>query len=162
MALTQGAWAPQNIKNSKFQLWKCNVAFTTAENDAYTLATPSTLDPSKQWTLMVKPAATADGSALPLEIYVGFDSSFAISGDGVTVAATNGALFKTVVDDVSAATMRSIVFDPNQQVADVTAIATGGMKVKVPIAPYYAFNLNGASTLNATNCDFYIMQYTHE
>ena len=161
MALTQGAWTPvqQNqLMAAKYSIWTCNVAFTTGENDAYTLKTPEGLDPTSQWTLIVKPAATADGSALPLDMWVGWKDNFAVSGDSTTVTATNGAEFKNIVDDVSAATARSILMDPYATQADVVAIATGGLRIKPPIAPYYAFNMDGSSTLNATNCDYYIIQ----
>ena len=158
MALTQGAWSFEQGGGSTIKVYKCNVAFTTAENDAYTLKTPDTLDPTKPWTLLVQPAATADGVALPLDLWIGFNTDFALSGNDTTVTVTDGAFFKNIVDDVSAATARSILFDPNATQADVVAIATGGLRCKPPIARYYVFNLNGASTLNATNCDFTIMQ----
>jgi len=161
MALTQGAWSEKSVNG----LWRatCNVAFTTAENDAYTLKTPDNLDPTKPWTLIVAAAATADGSALPLDIWVGHDSDFALSGDGASVVATNGGMFKQVCDDcVLAVTTVEYAFlmDPNLPVADVVTVAAiaTGFKIRVPVAPYYAFNLDGASTLNATNCDFTIVQ----
>lgn len=156
MALTQGTWTTKSIGNHVHMM--CNVAFTTAENDAYTLKTPAALDPKRPWTLIVTPAATADGSALPLDLWIGTDTDFALSGDGASVVATSGAEYKNICDDVSAATGRVISMDPEGRLADVTAIATGGLKIKVPIAPYYAFNLDGSTTLNATNCDFCIIQ----
>jgi len=158
MALTQGAWEPQVTGDSNNVVYKCNVAFTTAENDAYTLKTPKTLDVTKKWTLIVQPAATADGVALPLDLWIGYGDDFALSGNNTTVAATNGSMFKNIVDDVSAATARAILFDPDATQSDVIAIATGGLRIKPPVAPYYVFNLNGGSTLNATNCDFWIIQ----
>ena len=157
MALTQSTWKSQPGGGSHISELKCNVIFTTAENDAYTIAI-KVPDPTKPWTLIVTPAATADGQALPLDMWIGYDKSFALTGNDTTVAATHGAFFKQIVDDVSAATARSIMFDPNATQADVVAIATGGLRVKPPVAPYYIFNLNGGSTLNATNCDFLIMQ----
>ena len=164
MALTQGAWTTQLSGDSGFYVTKCNVAFTTAENDAYTLKTPRLLDTTKQWTMLLACAATPDGSALPLDIWGGYGDSFALSGDGATVAATNGVLIKQVFDDVVLAVSPLIyqfTFDPDLPVADVvtvSAIATGP-KIRIPIMPHYAFNLDGASTLNATNCDFTIIQY---
>jgi|SRR5690606_9002169 hypothetical protein len=159
MALTQGAWTQQVVGTGKYQVWKCNVAFTTAENDAYTLKTPDTLDTTKAWALAVVPAATADGQALPVDMWCGYKSDFALSGDSTTVAATSGFEFKTIIDDASAATARLVLMDPNATQADVVAVATGGLRVKPPIFPYYAFNLDGGSTLNATNVDFYIIQH---
>lgn len=156
MALTQGAWTTKSVAGRLVAT--CNVAFTTAENDAYTLKTPSALDTSKPWTLIVKPAATADGVALPVDLWIGYGDDFALSGDSTTVAATSGAEFKNIIDDASAATARAVFIDPTLAQTEVVAIATGGLKSRVPVAPYYAINLDGASTLNATNCDFYIIQ----
>ncbi len=156
MALTQGAWSSVTVNG--FLVATCNVAFTTAENDAYTLKTPTTLNPAKKWILLVIPAATADGSALPVDLWIGRATTFALSGDSTTVAATAGSEYKNIIDDASAATARAVLMDPDLEQAEVVAIATGGLKCKVPVAPYYAINLDGASTLNATNCDFYIIQ----
>ena len=164
MALTQGAWTQQVTGDSKAMVYKCNVAFTTAENDAYTLPTPTVLDPSKAWTLLIVAAATPDGSALPVDVWGGYGSSFALSGDGASVVATNGVKLKQVLDDcVLAVTplVYQITFDPNLPVADVVTVAAigSGLKVRIPKLPRYAINLNGGSTLNATNADFYIIQY---
>ena len=164
MALTKGAWTTQPSGNSRLFISTCNVAFTTAENDAYTLKTPMGLDPLKPWTLLVKFAATPDGSALPLEIYGGYTESFAVTGDGATIGATDGVKLKQVFDDVVLAVTPltyQITFDPNLPVADVVTVAAiaSGPKVRIPPMSHYAFNLNGASTLNATNADFTIIQY---
>jgi hypothetical protein len=162
MALTQGAWTRKSSsKNS--MIITCNVAFTTAENDAYTLKTPADLDPTKQWTLLLKCAATPDGQALPLDLWGGYTSSFALTGDSTTVAATDGVKIKQVFDDVVLAVTPLIyefTFDPILPVADVVTVAAigSGAKVRIPVLPYYAFNLNGGSTLNATNADFTIIQ----
>ena len=161
MALTQGAWTSKTVNG----LWRstCNVAFTTAENDAYTLKTMDELDPTRPWTLIVAAAATADGATLPFDLWVGHDKDFALSGNDGSVVATNGGNFKVITDDILlAVTTVEHVFlmDPNLPVADVVtlaAIATG-YKLRVPVAPYYAFNLDGGGTLNATNCDFTIVQ----
>lgn len=161
MALTQGAWTSKTV-NKMFRA-TCNVAFTASETDAYTLKTPDELDPTRPWTLIVAAAATADGQALPLDIWVGHDSDFALSGQGANVVATNGGMYKQICDDaVLAVTTVEYVFqmDPNLAVADVVTVGAiaSGFKVKVPVAPYYAFNIDGGSTLNATNMDFTILQ----
>ena len=161
MALTQGAWTEKTV-NGMYRA-TCNVAFTTAESDAYTLKTPDALDPTKPWTLIVAAAATADGAPLPLDIWVGHDSDFALSGNSTAVVATNGGMFKQICDNcVLAVTTVEYVFlmEPQLAVADVVTVAAiaTGFKVNIPVAPYYAFNLDGGSTLNATNCDFTIVQ----
>jgi hypothetical protein len=86
-----------------------------------------------------------------------------LSGDAGTVAAADGSNYKVIYDDVVLAVSPleySFAFDPLQQVADVVtvaAIATGN-KVKIPVAPYYAFNLDGGSTLAAVTHTFRIVQ----
>jgi len=164
MALTQGAWSvlSSGSSSSGTVVWKCNVAFTTAENDAYTLKTPKELDTKKQWNLLILNAATPDGSALPVDLWGGYAPNFALSGDSTTVTATSGFKIKQILDDCVLAVTNAyqITIDPQLPVADVVAVASiaSGLKVRVPVLPFYAINLNGASTLNATNCDFYIIQ----
>ena len=162
MALTQSAWSEKFVNGCYTA--SCTVVSTTAENDAYTKKTPSGLDPSKPWTLFYSASATPDGSALPLDLWIGYDPNFDLSGDAATVAASGtGSNFKSIYDDVVLAVSPisySFAFDPLQQVADVVtvaAIATGN-KVKIPVAPYYAFNLDGASTLAAVTHTFVIVQ----
>ena len=50
--------------------------------------------------------------------------------------------------------------DPELAVADVVTVSAigTGLKVKIPNAPYYAFNLNGASTLAAVTGTWKIIQ----
>jgi len=166
MALTQGAWTDKSV-NGMYRA-TCNVIHTTGETDAYTLKTPARstgFDTSKKWTLIVAAAATVDGSTLPFDLWVGHDDDFLLSGQGGSVVATNGGNFKTITDDILlAVTTVEHVFlmDPDLAVADVVtlaAIATG-YKLKIPVAPYYAFNMDGGSSLNATNIDFTIVQKT--
>ena len=160
MSLTQSAWTESSV-NGMLKA-TCTVAATTAENDAYTLKTPKALDPTKPWTLIVETSAASDGAALPLDLWVGYSDSFALSGNSTTVAATDGINYKQITDDIgySAASSACFYFDPNQAVADVVAIAdiATGYKVKVPIAPYYAFNLDGSSTLAVHTATYTILQ----
>jgi len=162
MALTQSDWTVTSVNG----LLKatCTVVSTAAENDAYTKKTPKQLYPKQPWTLIYSAAHTPDGQALPLDIWIGYADNFALSGDGANVVATGtGSNFKQIFDDVVLAVAPlgyTFQFDPNLAVADVVtvaAIATGA-KVKVPVAPYYAFNLDGGSTLAATTHTFTIIQ----
>lgn len=163
MALTQSGWTPKSSKNGRSQMWSCTVTATTAENDAYTLKTPSELDTTKPFTVGLVFSATPDGQALPIDIWVGFDDSFVLSGDGASVVATRGAKFKQLFDDcVLAVTplIYTFLIDPTLIVADVVTVAAiaTGPKIKVPPAPYFAFNLNGGSTLAAATATWYIVQ----
>lgn len=164
MALTQGAWTTQVDGKSGLYVTKCNVAFTTAENDAYTLKTPKFLDTTKQWTLLIKFAATPDGTGLPVDLWGGYSDSFALSGDGASVAATDGFQIGQVLDDAVLAVdplVYQITFDPNLPVANVVTVSAiaSGLKYRIPILPHYAINFDGASTLNNTNVDLYIIQW---
>lgn len=162
MALTQSDWTIKTV-NGKM-VATSTVVSTTAENDAYTKKTPKQLDVTKPWTLIYSAAATPDGQALPLDIWVGYSESFDLSGDGANVVATGtGAEYKQIFDDVVLAVAPkayTFQFDPDLAVADVVTVAAiaTGPKVKVPVAPYYAFNLDGGSTLAATTHTFTIIQ----
>lgn len=166
MALTQSAWSSATAGNHI--VLSCSVTATTAENDAYTKwldAKALGLDTRKAYTLYYYASATPDGSALPLDIWLGWSKAAEISGDGANVVCANGAKFKQIFDDVVLAiddTPLVYVFtiDPDLAVADVVTVAAiaTGPKVKVPSAPYIAFNLNGASTLAAATHYFKIVQ----
>jgi len=165
MALTQNVWAKST--SNGYHKWECTVAQTTGEKDAYTLKTPKELDGSKQWSMTMSAAATADGAALPLDLWAGYNDDFAISGDHTTVTAgTNGFEVKQICDDcvLAVGTLKySWIFDPELVVADVVTVAAiaNGFKVRTPIAPYYAFNLDGGGTLNATTVTWTIFQKIH-
>lgn len=164
MALTQNVWTKKSVNNDKNAVFTCTVVSTTAENDAYTLPTPRELDTNRPFTLLYKASATPDGQALPLDVWGGYSDSFALSGDGSTVAATDGFLIKQVFDDVVLAVdplVYGIYFDPDLPVADVVTVAAigSGPKVRIPKGlPYLAFNLDGGSTLAAATHTFVIVQ----
>ena len=77
MALTQSAWT-EDFVNGVYTA-SCTVISTTAENDAYTKKTPDTgkFDPSLPWTLFYFASATPDAQALPFDLWIGYDESFA-------------------------------------------------------------------------------------
>ncbi len=164
MALTQSDWSEKEVNG--VYVASCTVVSTVAENDAYTKRTPKGFDPTKKWTLLYKADDTPDGQALPLDVWMGFADSFALSGDGANVVAASGAEFKSIFDDVVLAVDKyyAFNFDPNLAVADVVTVAAiaTGPKVKIPVAPYYAFNLDGGSTLAATTHTFVIIQAENE
>ena len=161
--LVSGAWTQQVIADGSMQVWKSHIVFTTSENDAYTPPIPKTIDTTKRFEMMLVFAATPDNAALPLDIWAGYGDSFAVAGDGASNAATNGFKLKQLCDDVVLAVTPLVyhfTLDPDLPVADVIAVANilNGFKVRIPKGLRIAFNLNGAGTLNATNCDFYIIQ----
>ena len=162
MALTQGNWIESSVGEDIWQA-QCTVKQTASETDAYTLKTPLNLDPTREWTLTYQADVEPDGSALPLEIYAGYAADFAITGDGGTIGATSGSKYADLFDDVRTGVPPlafSWKLSPDLNVADVVTLAavTSGLKVKIPVAPYYAFNLNGASALAAATSTYTILQ----
>jgi hypothetical protein len=163
MALTQSAWTEKSV-NGRY-IAACTVIATVAENDAYTKLTPKGLNVNKPWTLIYYAGDTPDAQALPLDIWINWDGITQLSGDGGTVACASGAMFKQIFDDVVLAIddtplAYAFLMDPFLNVADVVtaAAAATGPKVKIPIAPHYAFNCDGGSTLAATTHYFTIIQ----
>lgn len=167
MALTQSAW--DDVSANGLLVSTCTVAATTAETDAYTLRTSTKLDPTRPFYVSLECSATPDQQALPADIWIGWSDVFALSGQGASVVSTvssvrTGANFKQFFDDVVLAvtTLNYVfLFDPDLVVADVVtvgAIATGP-KIKIPVAPYYAFNLDGGSTLDAHTATWRVIQY---
>ena len=158
MALTQGAWSVESV-NGKL-VCECDIVQTTAENNAYTLKTPPELDTSKAFILMVNTeGATLDGSALPVDVYAGYSDSFAVSGDGATMGATDGGLIAAdVIDDVKGVA-NSVLIDPNYTGAKVQSTLAGVRGVvNCGTPPYFAFDVDGASTLSAATNHWVIIQ----
>ena len=166
MALTQSAWTITSVNNR--MVAKCTVLPEATDTDAYTLKTPGELDATKPWSLGIQFAATPDAQALPVDLWVGYSDSFALSGQGGSVVATvssveTGAKFKQIIDDIVLAVAPLVYvfnFDPDLAVADVVTAAAvlTGLKVKIPVAPYYAIAANGGSTLAATTATYTIIQ----
>lgn len=159
MALTQGAWSVATVNNR--MVATCTVGATTAENDLYTLKTPKQLDGSKPWTLFVVPAEDLDDAgAIAVDLWGGYADDFALTGDSTTVAATHGAEIANIVStDIKAGTVHCVRIVP-ANVGTVAAVATiPGAVVTVAPLPYYAINLDGASTFqDACNVTFVIVQ----
>lgn len=159
--LVQGSWAAKESVNGK-AVYQCQVTVSTAETDAQTL--PIKLRPDKPFTLFVSSSATPDGQALPLKLWYGFSSSFAVTGQGTSVVATDGAFWKQLSDDVVLAvttTQHAFLLDPDLPVADVVTVAAiaTGLKVRIPKGiSYYAFHLDGGSTLAAVTTTFTVVQ----
>ncbi len=152
MGLTQSAWAESSVNG--LLVLTCTVLQTSTETDAYTLKTPArTIDGTRPWELYYWASATADGEAMPIDIWLGYEDNFVLSGQGASVVATNGGMYKQIIDDGVLAIVNFEYghhFDPNLGVADVVAAASiaSGLKANIPAAPYYAFNIDGGGTLN--------------
>jgi len=160
MALTQSAWTDTTVDGQFIST--CTVIATTNETDAYTLKTTTGLNPELPWKLIFHSIAAGDGQALPLEIYVGYSASFALSGQGASVVVTDGALFSQLYDDVRPAVgaggALTFLMSPDTEVVDVVTTTNNPAKMQIPVAPRYAFNLNGGSALVATTHTFIIIQ----
>lgn len=161
MALTQSSWDEKYV-NGQYVI-ECTVISTTAETDAYTLRTPKGLDTTKPFTIFYSASGTPDAQALPMDLWYGFRDAFALSGQGASVVAASGCMWKQILDDAvtGVTTVKlGIVIDPAQAVADVVTIAAvaTGLKTKGATAPYVVINLDGGSTLAAVTHTFTIVQ----
>lgn len=162
MGLTQSAWTESSVNG--LLVLTCTVVATTSETDSYTLKTPArTIDGTMPWNLYYWAAVTPDGQALPIDIWLGYEDNFALSGQGASVVAVNGGMYKQILDDCRTAIINyehGHLLDPNLRKADVVTIAAiaSGLKCNIPAAPYYAFNLDGGSALVATTMNWRIVQ----
>lgn len=161
MALTQSAWTNTIVEGRLIST--CTVLPTTGETDAYTLATSTALNPTKKFLLIYEAAVAPNGEAMPLDLWLGWSISSALSGQDAAVLGTDAVYYKKLFDDIVSAispVSLSFVLDPTLTVADVVTIAavTSHPKCLVPVAPYYIFNLNGGSALVATTSKFTIIQ----
>jgi hypothetical protein len=152
--LTLRDWVYSQENN--VNIWTCKITATTADYDIYTKKTPLGLDPTKPWTLVLNTLATSvDGEAVPVDLYIGWDSSFALTLNNPPTV-TGGVLYKAdIMDDVDALCV-AILMHPNLTVAE--DVAAGAAKCYVPIAPYYIIDLDGNSALEAVSVTFKIMQ----
>ena len=154
--LTLRDWK-ESEENGK-AVWTCTITTTTADLDLYTKKTPVGLNVRKPWEIFINTAsATLDGTvaAIPVDLYIGWDSTFALTENNAPVV-TGGVLYKAdIYNDVRTA-VGYIQFNPNMIVAeDVSGVAA---QTYIPVAPYYIFNLDCASAMNAVNCTFKIIQ----
>jgi len=161
MALTQSAWTSKTANG--FIVHTCTVLPESTDTDAYTLKTPAKFNPEKQWELYLTFSGEPDGAALPVDLWMGFSDDFALSGQGVSVVATDGAQVKQILNDCRSAddgiTYLVWTMDPYSTVADDVTFNAGVIaNVKVPIAPYYAFAVDGGSALAAETATWKIVQ----
>ncbi len=151
MSLTQSAWTEETVNG--FLVLTCTVLQTSTETDAYTLKTPAnTVDGTRPWRLSHTSSAAPETGAMPVDIWIGYDDDFALSGQDTSLVAASGAFYKSINDEGQGAILDveySYLIDPNLGITDVVTVAAiaSGYKVNVPAAPYYAFNFDGTSVL---------------
>lgn len=151
MSLTQSEWTKESVNG--FLVLTCTVLQTSTETDAYTLKTPAnTVDGTRPWRLSHTSSAAPETGALPVDIWIGYDDDFALSGQDTSLVAASGAFYKSINDEGQGAVLDveySYLIDPNLGIADIVALTDigKGYKVNVPAAPYYAFNFDGTSVL---------------
>jgi hypothetical protein len=166
-ANTPSVWTESRVGYTGSSLYKatCTVLADIANTDASTKPTPQGLNVRKPWSLILSCATTPDGQALPFEIWGGTSDSFVMSTSAGS--ATAGVYLKQLSDDVVlsvAATPQIFQIIPNtfqnDAIADIVTIAAiaTGFRVRVPVMPYYAFNLNGGSVLAAVITTYTIIQ----
>ena len=148
---TRGAWTFRTERG--LAIFECDVTMSAglAEYTAATLRLPDEFDGSRPFTIIANSkSVTVDGSALPVDIYAGWNTDFDVVWDGTTtgVTVTDGAMMiDTAIADVKAAS-GAYSYDPRN-----TAAAA--------VAPYFIFNLDGASGLETSGvCHFVVIQGT--
>lgn len=153
MSVTSNVWAKTTVNG--FMVLTSTFASDAALYDTFTLKTPAgSVDGTRPFCMFLSAAATLDASdAVPLEVWVGYNDDFALSGEQ-DMSATNGAFFKTLTDDCKLAvtTVQHIfLIHPNLVVADVVTVGAilTGYKVNVPAAPYYVIAIDGTTAISA-------------
>ena len=163
-AQTISAWT--SVTRNGFNIHTCT-AYTDAANEVnYTNKTPDSLRTDKPWTLIVSADAASDGAAVPLMVWGGYKSNFAISGTTARCTTTSGVQLGELVDDIGyAAAVAGLAFNitPGSSglanIVTLAAVATG-LRFNLPVMPWYAFELmaDDAVTLLAHTLTFRIIQ----
>lgn len=158
MALTYSpttGWAERT--EGKFWVASQAITNTTSETDVYTTITPTGLDGSKPWMLMLTYSATLDTGQTPnVELWVANDRDAVLSSESPPVPVPAGSAYKyrEILDD-SILAVSPIVYvwqmDPELPVAEVVTVAAinTGLKLRCPAAPGYFIVINGDSTASA-------------
>ncbi len=153
-------WTLQSNANGT-AIWKLTVLIDTANAMAWTKKTPKQLDPTRPWNLVVSMDGEVDGQACPLDIYLGYSDLAALAGTSA-ITATDAVKFQQIIDDLGYAnqTTKAFLFAPTLGIANVvtTAAIATGLKSSIPPAPYYLFNVNGGSVLEARTLTFLLIQ----
>ena len=163
-AQTQTAWTTTHLRG--FNIYS-STATTDANNEVnWSLKTPTSLDTSKPWSLVVSASAAQDGAAAPLMIWGGYSDDFALAGTTARATATDGTQIGELTDDLgygAAVAGMNFAMTPGSSglanVVTIAAVATG-MRHNLPVYPYYAFELmaDDAATLLAHTLTFKIIQ----
>ena len=163
-AQTQTAWTTTHLRG--FNIYS-STATTDANNEVnWSLKTPTSLDTSKPWSLVVSASAAQDGAAAPLMIWGGYSDDFALAGTTARATATDGTQIGELTDDLgygaAVAGMNFAMTPGSSGLANVVTIAAvaSGMRHNLPVYPYYAFELmaDDAATLLAHTLTFKIIQ----
>ena len=161
MAIDQNAWTDKTVNG--FMVAKCTFASDATIKDTYTFKIPAGLiDGTKPWVMFLSAAGTLDAQAVPLDIWVGYDDNFALAS-AEPITATSGGFYKRLVDDcVLAVTTNEHVYymHPDLGVADVVTVAAiaAGYKINCPAAPYYAFAIDGGTSISADAISVRVVQ----
>lgn len=163
-ANTIGSWTEKEITVGGRSTYIATCTNTCKGTDvvAWTNKFPKGLDTRKKFTVVTSTDAASDDAHLPLYLYGGVSSTFALSGT-TALTVTAGCVLTQLTDDLgfSAATTKAYDVDPNLQIAEnVDHTSALGLKVKSPMMPYMALAAIGASgaLTNATVITFYLIQ----
>lgn len=171
-ASTISAWTESVVGyNGTLYTASCTILQAVANTATMTNKTPRGLNVRRPWTLVVYGSAAIDAGQTPvLELWGGHSDDFSPTNttDGLaTTAATDGAKILDLCDSVVGALSTAPYFfhmvpivGQAQQVANVVTVAAiaTGFKVGIPVLPYYAFGIQGDTTLDAVTVTYKIIQ----
>jgi hypothetical protein len=170
-ASTVSNWTESRVGyNGTLYIATCTILQAVANTATMTKKTPLGLNVRRPWTLIVAGSAAADAGQTPvLELWGGHSDSFVNDNSAslAATAATDGAKLLDLCDDiVLCVTARPFFFHmipivgSAQQVANVVTVAAiaTGFKVGIPVLPYYAFGIQGDTTLDAVTVTYKIIQ----
>ena len=156
--ITQTAWVATTV-NGHLVL-QCDVSQASTElYDSFTYKTPKELDPTKPWLLFVNTEVADIGTtAVPVDIWAGYDVDAALAGATTDVTATSAYIIKASIMDDLVSVMLASRIDPNYTGTTVQAASGVAGHVNAGTPPYFIINCNGAAELDTATCHFVITQ----
>lgn len=173
-ANTRSAWTEKRVGYTSGSLYiaSCTVLSAVANWNAYTYKTPRGLDVKRPWTLVHYSSADPSAGETPkLNLWGGYADDFEVantSGMVATATATSGSKIIELIDDLTTiiSTLPAVIqlipncFNDGGAVANVVTVAAiaTGLKVRIPLLPYYAVGIDSTAVLDATTAYYYIIQ----
>lgn len=144
---TETEWVKTTVDDYgiKYNVWTHTIAVTTGDTICYTAVTPSALDTTKEWEVILNAGgATIDGTTLPITLVGGYSDDSTYGFVNGSIAFTDMVELKTIEADVKA-TIGAVTVNPNLLIADVTDILVNATKL-----PYYGIYYKGTTAFSGS------------